>query len=49
MRSPPHPWGIQQVQHDLLLITRITPTPVGNTLKKRRHTGILKFQNRRFL
>ncbi len=48
MGSPPHLWGIQHKDHLGYHESRITPTPVGNTLKKRRHTGILFFKKCRF-
>ena len=31
--SPPHVWGILVISHNFLLLSRITPTCVGNTKK----------------
>ena len=43
MESPPHMWGIPLVRQLDASWVRITPTHVGNTLKKSHHTGISKF------
>ena len=35
MGSPPHAWGILQLEQGIYVILRITPTCVGNTLSNR--------------
>ena len=48
MGSTPHAWGIQPSEAMPFIEYGINPTCVGNTLRKRSYTAILKSQKSRF-